>query len=186
MLSEQTNPSFVGRRQQHINFTARATMDFSPQSAGECAGIVLLQNCDYHFRFVVTKAQNQNSIVRLVKREQGVETILAEKHIGAAGRIHFKVEAVGQSYSFSFTTGLGPNPKNSCTSSNKTDMNEPFLVPASSGLGAWQKVAQAVDGRILSTPVAGGFVGAYIGMYASSNGQPGQNVADFDSFEYRF
>jgi xylan 1,4-beta-xylosidase len=45
-------------------------------------------------------------------------------------------------------------------------------------------VAQAVDGRILSTPVAGGFVGTYIGMYASSNGQPSQNVADFDWFEY--
>jgi alpha-N-arabinofuranosidase len=41
-----------------------------------------------------------------------------------------------------------------------------------------------VDGRILSTPVAGGFVGAYIGMYASSNGHPSENVADFDWFEY--
>ena len=40
------------------------------------------------------------------------------------------------------------------------------------------------DGRILSTPVAGGFVGAYIGMYASSNGQPSVNTADFDWFEY--
>jgi alpha-N-arabinofuranosidase len=41
-----------------------------------------------------------------------------------------------------------------------------------------------VDGRILSTPFAGGFVGAYIGMYASSNGHPSDNVADFDWFEY--
>jgi alpha-N-arabinofuranosidase len=32
--------------------------------------------------------------------------------------------------------------------------------------------------------VAGGFVGAYIAMYASSNGQPGTNHADFDWFEY--
>ena len=44
--------------------------------------------------------------------------------------------------------------------------------------------AENVDGRILSTPVAGGFVGAYIGMYASSNGQPSDKVADFDWFEY--
>jgi xylan 1,4-beta-xylosidase len=27
---------------------------------------------------------------------------------------------------------------------------------------AWQVVAQVVDGRIFSTPLAGGFVGAYI------------------------
>jgi alpha-N-arabinofuranosidase len=48
----------------------------------------------------------------------------------------------------------------------------------------WVPVAQEVDGRILSTPVATGFVGAYIAMYASSNGQPSTNHADFDWFEY--
>ena len=48
----------------------------------------------------------------------------------------------------------------------------------------WQLLAENVDGRILSTPVAGGFVGAFIGMYASSNGQSGTNYADFDWFEY--
>jgi alpha-N-arabinofuranosidase len=156
MLSEQANPSFVGRRQQHINFAARAVMDFSPQNANECAGIVLLQNNNFHFRFVITQAEGNRAIVRLTKRENGEETILAEQPIEAE-RIYFKVEALGQDYNFYIAT-----------------------VPE-----AWQAVAQAVDGRILSTPMAGGFVGAYIGMYASSNGQPGQNVADFDWFEYR-
>jgi len=36
----------------------------------------------------------------------------------------------------------------------------------------------------LSTLVAGGFVGAYIAMYASSNGGPSTNHVDFDWFEY--
>jgi len=49
----------------------------------------------------------------------------------------------------------------------------------------WQAIAEAVDGRILSTPLAGGFVSVYLGMYASSNGKPSQNVADFDWFEYK-
>jgi xylan 1,4-beta-xylosidase len=48
----------------------------------------------------------------------------------------------------------------------------------------WQPVAEGIDGRILSTPFAGGFVGTYIGMYASSNGQLSANTADFDWFEY--
>jgi xylan 1,4-beta-xylosidase len=43
----------------------------------------------------------------------------------------------------------------------------------------WRALAENVDGRILSTPVAGGFVGTYIGMYASRNGQPGTSNADF-------
>jgi alpha-N-arabinofuranosidase len=41
-----------------------------------------------------------------------------------------------------------------------------------------------VDGRILSTNVAGGGASAFIGMYASSDGQSSENVADFDWFEY--
>ena len=36
----------------------------------------------------------------------------------------------------------------------------------------------------LSLPLAGGFTGAYLGMYASSNGTPSNNTADFDWFEY--
>jgi xylan 1,4-beta-xylosidase len=155
-LSEETNPSFVGRRQQHINFSASAAMDFSPQGADECAGIVLLQNSKYHFRFVIAQAEGKGPVVRLVKRENGVESILAEKPVKPQV-FTFKVEAVGQNYSFY----LG------------------------AGSGKWRAVAKNVDGRILSTPVAGGFVGAYIGMYASSNGRPSQTVADFDWFEYR-
>jgi alpha-N-arabinofuranosidase len=85
-----------------------------------------------------------------------VETVLAEQPT-EPGRIYLKVEAIGQDYSF-------------------------YIATVSE---AWQTVAEAVDGRILSTPVAGGFVGAYLGMYASSNGQSSQNVADFDWFEYR-
>jgi xylan 1,4-beta-xylosidase len=149
-LSEQANPSFVGRRQQHINFTAQAALEFTPGSDHEGAGLVLLQNNDFYFCFVV-----QGGAVRLVKREKGVETVLAEQRV-EAGRVYFKVEASGQEYSFYSAA-----------------------APA-----AWQPVAVAVDGRLLSTQVAGGFVGSYIGMYASSNGQSSQNVADFDWFEY--
>jgi alpha-N-arabinofuranosidase len=154
MLLERVNPSFVGRRQQHINFAARTAMEFAPGSENECAGLVLLQRDDFHFRLVVTRSAD-GVVVRLVKREEGEETVLAEQSVEAA-RYYFKVEAYGQAYSFYVAT-------------------EPEV---------WQPVAENVDGRILSTPVAGGFVGAYIGMYASSNGQPSDNVADFDWFEY--
>jgi xylan 1,4-beta-xylosidase len=155
MLSECANPSFVGRRQQHIHFAARAVMDFTPGGANECAGIVLLQNNDFHFRLVVTQAESGAAVVRLIRRDKGRESLLGEQPI-VGGRVYFKVEAYGQDYSF--YTGASP--------------------------GAWQPIAEAVDGRILSTPVANGFVGAYLGMYASSNGQPCENWVDFDWFEY--
>jgi alpha-N-arabinofuranosidase len=152
-MSEQTNPSFVGRRQQHIHFTAQTKLDFTPQNENEYAGLALAQNNDFHFLYVVTK--KAKTIVRLIKRAHGVEETLVEQPV-RAGEIYLKVEAHEQDYHFYFA-------------------NQPDV---------WRAIAENVDGRILSTPVAGGFVGAYIGMYASSNGQPSTNHADLDWFEY--
>ncbi len=154
-LAEPVNPSFVGRRQQHINFAARAALEFMPHNPNECAGLVLLQNNEFHFRFVITLAETGQTVARLVKREQGEDRPLAE-HPVAGPRLYLKVEAYGQAYNF-------------------------YVASVSE---AWQPLAQNVDGRILSTPVAGGFVGTYLGMYASSNGHSSHNVADFDWFEY--
>jgi alpha-N-arabinofuranosidase len=153
-LSDLAHPSFVGRRQQHMNFTARTYLEFAPQSIHETAGLVLLQNNNFHFRFVVGLGEN-GRFLRLIKRQNGVESILTEQPVSGS-RFYLKVEAAGQDYSFYAAT-------------------EPEM---------WQMALGDVDGRILSTPLAGGFVGAYVGMYASSNGQNSQNVADFDWFEY--
>ena len=80
-----------------------------------------------------------------------MEQLLAEQPV-SAGEMYLKVEAREEDYNFYFA--------------DKPD--------------EWHAIAENVDGRILSTPVAGGFVGAYIAMYASSNGQPSANRADFD------
>ena len=152
-LSEQTNPSFVGRRQQHFHFRAQCALEFTPQNEYECAGLALNQNNDFHFLFVITKTTEP--VLRLIKRAYGKEVILAEYPVHAA-KLSLKVQAHEQAYSFYFAN-----------------------IP-----DEWQTVAEDVDGRILSTPVAGGFVGAYIAMYASGNGGPSTNNADFDWFEY--
>ncbi len=152
-LSEETNPSFVGRRQQHISFRAQTAMAFVPQNENECAGLALVQNPDFHYLFVVTK--HDQPVLRLIRRAEGKEEVLAERSI-SAGRIDLKVEAQGQAYHFYYAEAPDE----------------------------WSAIAENIDGRILSTPVAGGFLGVYIAMYASSNGTPGANQADFDWFEY--
>jgi xylan 1,4-beta-xylosidase len=148
-IMEPVNPSFIGRRQQHINFICTAHLDFTPLSEHECAGLVLLQNHNFQFRLLITQA-NGKRVVQLIRREQGVDTTLATQEI-VAGPLTLKVTAVGQDYSF-------------------------YLADT--------PLAKNVDGRILSTTTAGGFVGTYIGMYASSNGQESINYADWDWFEY--
>lgn len=155
-IAERTNPSFIGRRQQHINFSAETKMHFSPQNSSECAGLVILQNQNFQYRCTYTLDENGNSVIQFIQRNDGNETLIAEKPVH--GDTHYlKIEAYGQDYAFYFAE----DPNN------------------------WQTLAENVDGRILSTPVAGGFVGAMMGPYASSNGQSSENSADFDWFDYR-
>ncbi len=154
-LKERLNPSFIGRRQQHINFAANLAMEFKPVHENECAGLVLLQNDDYQIRCVVTLNKDGDTIVRLIRRKAGIDQSLHE-HMITSGRIYLKVEAREQAYQ--------------------------FLV--GNQIMKWYPLGNPVDGRVLSTPVAGGFTGAYIGMYASSNGKSSKNKAYFDWFEY--
>ena len=154
-LSDYANPSFIGRRLQHFDFAARTPLEFTPANAHESAGLVLIQNAHYHFRFVATLNAAGEAVVRLEQRANDVETVIAERVV-SAGRLYLKVEAVGMDYSFAFAT-----------------VSE-----------QWQTLTEKVDGRILSTTVAMGFTGVYIGLYASSNGEISENVADFDYFEY--
>lgn len=148
------NVSFIGRRQQHMSFLACTKMEFHPKAEGEEAGMVLYQNRKFNYRYTYTHKENK-AIIQLVKCENEEEMILAEQEISAE-RLYLKIEAYGQAFNFYYGTS-----RNSETT-----------------------LLQSVDGRILSTDVAGGFVGAYIGLYASGNGHISSNYADFDWFEY--
>ncbi len=152
-ITEEKNPSFVGRRQQHINFRAKTIMEFSPENENEAAGILVIQNNNYHMRFECTRS-GETKMIRLVVCNDGKESIVAQREI-VHQRIQMVVQANGQDYNFYF--------------GNEDQLTE---------------MAVNVDGRILSTDVAGGFIGTYVGMFASSNGFDSSNTADFDLFEY--
>lgn len=153
-LTELDTPSFVGRRQQHINFSATTRMEFSPLTEKESAGIVLLQSNEFHYRFVYTIHEGQK-VIRLIKCAEGKEEVLQEASIDSSV-LYLKIEAYEQDYRFYY----GDRPSD------------------------YLKLIENVDGRILSTDVAGGFVGTEIGLYASSNGNNSDNKAYFDWFEY--
>ncbi|GAB2545582.1 glycoside hydrolase family 43 protein [Gracilibacillus alcaliphilus] len=153
-LTDLDTPSFVGRRQQHINFNASAHMEFSALSDNEAAGIVLLQSNQYHYRFVYT-SNKLEKVIRLIKCTAGKEEIIQEAPIDT-DVLYLKIEAYGQDYCFYYGTSSS----------------------------AYSALIENVDGRILSTEAAGGFVGTEIGLYASSNGEISKNKAHFDWFEY--
>ncbi|MCR6111863.1 glycoside hydrolase family 43 protein [Bacillus sp. A301a_S52] len=151
VITDEVNPAFIGRRQQHINFMSRTIMEYTPKKVGEEAGLVLLQNTDCQIRLTKLLV-GETPHLQLVRREAGEDTVLAIES-APAHMTYIKVEAYGQQYHFYYA-----------------DKEE-----------EWSSLGDVVDGRVLSSDLAGGFVGTYLGMYITGKLL---NNADFDWFEY--
>jgi xylan 1,4-beta-xylosidase len=153
-LNELKNPAFIGRRIQHFDFTATTVVEFSPGCPGETAGIALIQNHRFYFRLEIVAADRDYRI-RLIQTAAGVEAEIASQ-VWAPGPVYLRITGRKQEFGFYYGT-------------SEKMMNI---------------LAEKIDGRILSTDVAGGFVGSYVGLFACGNGVTTQNYADFDWFEY--
>jgi len=136
-------PALVVRRQQHAWATATAAMRYRPLAAGDEAGIVAFQGSDYWYFLGVT-LQDGRPVIELQERAgnrtQGQTVVLATAPLGAdaGSTIYLRIRARGASYDFSYAVSAG----------------------------AWVPLVADADGTILSTKVAGGFVGTMLGMYA--------------------
>lgn len=154
-LADCASPSFIGRRQQHLSYNVSTKLLFSPETQGEAAGLTLFHSQTHHYRFEVISVQKQ-PVVRVVKREGTSDEVVGELSISETS-IELKVEAQFQELTFLYRNQFGK----------------------------WHVVAKKQDGRVLSTDRAGGFVGTYIGLFATSNGNENTTYADFDWFDYK-
>ncbi|GAB2534274.1 glycoside hydrolase family 43 protein [Rufibacter soli] len=154
-FSEKVNVSFLARRQQHVKGSASTELEFTPAKENEFAGLVAFQNSEHYYALGKTMKGNQ-PVVQLLKADKTVlaEKVLTEKE--GKKPIYLKVGFNGDTYAFYYATKKGK----------------------------WQLLQDNVDGKYLSTRVAGGFVGVTLGVYATSNGQPSTNRASFDWFDY--
>ncbi|HIS53288.1 MAG TPA: glycoside hydrolase family 43 protein [Candidatus Onthomonas avicola] len=147
-------PAFVGRRQEHRLCLAVTAMDFTPQTAGEEAGLALFADCEYHF--LLCKALHEGrEALQLWQTEAGVRTLLAEQTVTPGARLYLAAQCNRSRYVLSW----GHRPDR--------------LTPLAE-----------VNADLLSTTTNGGFTGTYFGLYASANGAPSSNHADFDWFSY--
>lgn len=103
-ITEKVNPAFIGRRQQHINFTASTLMEFSPQNK-ETAGLLVYQNPQYHFKLECL-LKDGKKVIRLTKIKANSTEILAEQEVNVK-KLYLKVSAIGQDYAFYFATNEG-------------------------------------------------------------------------------
>lgn len=155
-ISEAGNPSFVGKRQQHLTSSAETEVVFFPKTDKEKAGLVTFQD-ERHFYFLAKSTSNGKDVVQLFKSKDKTVELVTELPLEApAAKVFFKIQSEGVLYSFHYSTD-GKN---------------------------WKLVKDQVDGKFLSTKVANSFIGCVYGLYATSSGEKSDNLASFKFLKY--
>ncbi|MNK00550.1 Beta-xylosidase [compost metagenome] len=150
-------PAFIGKRQQHLFGSASTELNFNAVKENEQAGLLIFQNED-HFYFLGKSVDKGKNVIQLhASKPQTKTTDLIKQIIIPNGeKIYLKIEAKGKYYDFYYAL----------------EQNQ------------WKLLKANVDGKLLSTNVAGGFVGSLYALYATSNGQKTENTANFKWLDY--
>lgn len=156
MIHEKKSPTFVGVRQTGMDFVLSTKMEFVPQTDKECAGLVIIQSNNYYYQMTLTLLEGVKTLF-LYKCENGIISVVNQVEINDDSITLF-LRAKGQELTFSYLEAAG----------------DKELI-----------LSEGIDSRILSTDVAGGFVGTCMGVYASSSGETSNNYAYFDYLSYR-
>lgn len=77
-LNEVGNPSFVGRRQQHFNCQATASLSFSPKNEGEESGLTVYMNERFHYEIAVIKIN-------------GVKKVIYKRRVGSLWKVEKEI-----------------------------------------------------------------------------------------------
>lgn len=154
-IMEMGNPSFIGKRQQHLYSTADVSMTFDATSENEKAGLVIFQDEKHFYYLCRSKVGTQHMIQLFKSTETSTMELLAQTPITAKS-VKLRIQSEGDKYSFHYSI-----------KGNKFDV-----------------LKSDVEGKFLSTKTAGGFIGCIYGMYATSSGKPSENTASFKFLRY--
>ncbi|HEY0504848.1 MAG TPA: glycoside hydrolase family 43 protein [Lysobacter sp.] len=135
-LDTLRNPTFLARRQQHLSFEASTAMTV-PADANIEAGIAAFQNENYWYSIGAQRVGNGVTLTLRKRQKDATETLATAMLPAGTKALKLKIEGDAGDYAFGYDAGQG-----------------------------WKWLKQDVDGTVLSTDVAGGFIGVTVGPYA--------------------
>lgn len=160
--TDNSDFSLVARRQQQYDFEVSTKLVFNPRQEGESAGLFYGQHAYAHFKLEVSQEDGKKQVqLYKVYKTHRRDTEIIEEKIAAVGVtdkiVILSAKAKGTDIQF-------------------------FYEPSS---GERLAIGPPQSSLFLSSRLAGGFTGSYVGMFATSNGKESSNVASFDWFEYK-
>lgn len=135
-LAGTGNPSFLARRVQHVQFTAATRVEV-PAEPGVAAGLVAFQGERFHY-FLAVRRDAKGATVFLEKHARGSVEVVRSVDLPADGPVSLRITADHGTCDFAYS--LQPD--------------------------AWRDLVTGADAKLLTSAVAGGFVGATVGVHA--------------------
>jgi xylan 1,4-beta-xylosidase len=158
-MTQKANTPVIARRITQFDFDASAIVTFDPEN-NETAGLIAIMNERGQMRLEVFVSQGAR-FARVVTFVEGPGTPRTETVSDSIplndGDVKLAIEARGLEYRFF----------------------------AGSANGELRQVGEVFHGKIISRQLPGSYSGAYVGMFATSNGDETSNFADFHSFTYK-
>jgi xylan 1,4-beta-xylosidase len=139
------NPSFIARRQQHVNFKASTRIAIRSHEGDSEAGLAALQNDTNYFFLSLAYSGGKAQEIFLERHAgyDGKREVIAKAQVPPSVKaVELQIEGEGKDYRFLWRAN---------------DQQE------------WRILKDQVDGSILSTQDAGGFVGTLIGMHVRTS-----------------
>ena len=150
------SPTFVARRQEHIDFTASTAVQLLRAQTADEAGLTVFMKDDAHYDILVSQAPAGGQTVAVRYRLGMLSQKLHEVALPGKGKVYLMVKGTADYYSFAYSTN----------GKDYVDIGR-------------------MDSKYLSSETVGGFTGVVLGMYAISASSGSNAVADFEYFDYK-
>ncbi|MDE6271118.1 MAG: glycoside hydrolase family 43 protein [Muribaculaceae bacterium] len=142
---EKLTPAMLARRVQHTSFDASTSLEFTPETTDECAGLIIYKDETHHYLLGIGKDADGKRCVFLDRvTPEGCTTMASVPLKGKKVKpveLRTSSNDDGTAFSFAYSTDGGKK---------------------------WHEVGTPQDARLTSTAQAGGFTGTVVGPYATS------------------
>ena len=155
-LDEIASPTFVGRRQKDMRFTAVTSVELNNATQQDEAGITVFMNNQSHYDLFIRQSPDKKMQFVTLRYRLGKLTHIEKEISLPKAAVQLRVQGENDFYTFSYAT-------------NGNDFIE---------MGK-------MNTHYLSSETAGGFTGIILGLYAVSETVSSKAYGDFGFFEYQ-